>query len=68
MTQTEMPSSAMQAAAGQHRWPRWIEDIERLLPIRSQFILSGSIRDVVLTPLCIGAGPRTVHLVFLGFP
>lgn len=32
------------------RWPRWIEDIARLLPIRSQFILSGNIRDVFLTP------------------
>lgn len=29
-------------------WPRWIEDLRRLLPIRSQFILSGNIRDVFL--------------------
>lgn len=25
--------------------PRWIQDLERLLPIRSQFVVSGSIRD-----------------------
>jgi energy-coupling factor transporter ATP-binding protein EcfA2 len=31
-------------------WPRWINDIERLLSIRSQFILTGSVRDVFLTP------------------
>lgn len=31
-------------------WPRWVTDIERLLPIRSQFILSGNVRDVFLTP------------------
>jgi ATP-dependent Clp protease ATP-binding subunit ClpB len=31
-------------------WPRWIADVERLLPIRSQFILTGNIRDVFLTP------------------
>jgi ATP-dependent Clp protease ATP-binding subunit ClpB len=31
-------------------WPRWINDIDRLLPIRSQFILTGSVRDVFLTP------------------
>jgi len=35
-------------------WPRWINDIERLLPIRSQLILTGNIRDVFLTPS--GAG------------
>lgn len=31
-------------------WPRWVGDIERLLPIRSQFILTGNVRDVFLTP------------------
>ena len=36
-------------------WPRWINDIERLLPIRSQFILTGNIRDVFLTPSAEGA-------------
>jgi len=31
--------------------PRWIRDLERLLPIRSQFVISGNIRDHFLTPL-----------------
>jgi ATP-dependent Clp protease ATP-binding subunit ClpB len=30
--------------------PRWLTDIVRLLPIRSQFLLSGNIRDYVVTP------------------
>jgi hypothetical protein len=28
--------------------PKWLSDIERLLPVRSQFVLSGAIRDLVL--------------------
>ena len=31
--------------------PRWIQDLERLLPIRSQFVVSGNIRDSFLTPM-----------------
>ncbi|MDR2689153.1 MAG: AAA family ATPase [Azoarcus sp.] len=31
--------------------PRWTRDLERLLPIRSQFIISGNIRDHFLTPV-----------------
>ncbi|GAB1391931.1 AAA family ATPase [Rhodocyclaceae bacterium] len=31
--------------------PRWLRDFERLLPIRSQFIVSGNIRDTVLAPV-----------------
>ncbi len=31
--------------------PRWIGDLERLLPIRSQFVIAGNIRDHFLTPL-----------------
>ena len=31
--------------------PRWISDLERLLLIRSQFVLSGNIRDSFLTPM-----------------
>jgi hypothetical protein len=31
-------------------WPRWISDIDRLLSIRSQFVLTGNVRDVFLTP------------------
>ena len=34
--------------------PRWIRELERLLPIRSQFVLSGNIRDSFLTPLAAG--------------
>ncbi len=33
---------------------RWQADLERLLPIRSQYILSGSIRDSFLAPLPSG--------------
>jgi ATP-dependent Clp protease ATP-binding subunit ClpB len=31
--------------------PRWITDLTRLLPIRSQFVLAGNIRDSFLTPV-----------------
>jgi hypothetical protein len=31
--------------------PRWIEDLVRFLPIRSQFVIAGNIRDTFLTPL-----------------
>lgn len=31
--------------------PRWLKDLERLLPIRSQYIVSGNIRDSLLMPL-----------------
>lgn len=37
--------------------PRWARDLLRLLPIRSQFIISGNIRDHFLTPL--GQGRMT---------
>jgi len=30
--------------------PRWIRDLARLLPIRSQFVVAGNIRDSFLTP------------------
>jgi energy-coupling factor transporter ATP-binding protein EcfA2 len=30
--------------------PRWITDLKRLLPIRSQFVVAGNIRDSFLTP------------------
>ncbi|MBL8471515.1 MAG: ATP-dependent Clp protease ATP-binding subunit [Rhodocyclaceae bacterium] len=40
--------------------PRWMRDIERLLPIRSQFVLSGNIRDSFLTQLA--GGPALVPL------
>ena len=31
--------------------PRWATDLTRLLPIRSQFVLAGNIRDSFLTPV-----------------
>ncbi len=31
--------------------PRWLADLARLTPIRSQFVLAGNIRDSVLTPV-----------------
>jgi hypothetical protein len=41
--------------------PRWLADLERLLPIRSQFVVSGSIRDDFLTQL--GDGPVLAPLL-----
>lgn len=38
-----------------HPAPRWLLDLERLLPIRAQFVISGSIRDHFVTPLATGA-------------
>ncbi len=35
--------------------PRWVRDLERLLPIRSQFIVAGNIRDHFLAPLDDGS-------------
>ena len=34
--------------------PRWLKDLERLLSIRSQFVVSGNIRDSLLLPLAQG--------------
>lgn len=41
--------------------PRWLADFDRLLPIRSQFVVSGDIRDSFLTPL--PSGPALVPLL-----
>lgn len=35
--------------------PRWILDLDRLLPIRAQFVVSGNIRDHFLAPLGNGS-------------
>ena len=35
--------------------PRWLSDLQRLLPIRSQFVVSGNIRDRFLTTIAGGA-------------
>ncbi len=42
-------------------WPRWIDEIGRLLPIRSQFVIYGSVRDVFLAP--VSAEPRLASLI-----
>lgn len=49
MSDSEKNDKNTTAGAAQ-KWPRWISDIERLLPIRSQFILTSNVRDVFLTP------------------
>jgi hypothetical protein len=41
--------------------PRWIADLDRLLPIRSQYVVSGSIHDNFLAPLA--SGPALVPLI-----
>jgi ATP-dependent Clp protease ATP-binding subunit ClpB len=41
--------------------PRWLADLQRLLTIRSQFIVSGHIRDTFLAPL--PSGPALSPLV-----
>jgi ATP-dependent Clp protease ATP-binding subunit ClpA len=40
--------------------PRWLQDVQRLLPIRSQFVLSGNIRDSFISP--VGTGNALVPL------
>ncbi len=54
------PTDLSPTAAPTFTAPRWIRDCERLLPIRSQFVISGNIRDSFLTPL--PAGPALVPL------
>src|SRR5690349_7671151 len=39
-------------------WPIWIAELVRLLPIRSQFVLSGNIRDWFLIPDRDNSGPQ----------
>jgi energy-coupling factor transporter ATP-binding protein EcfA2 len=41
----------MTSLASPELTPRWLRDLERLLPIRSQFVVAGNIRDHFLTPL-----------------
>jgi hypothetical protein len=41
--------------------PRWLADLERLLPIRSQFVVAGAIRDRFLAELA--SGPALVPLL-----
>ncbi|BBB69737.1 chaperone [Undibacterium sp. YM2] len=39
---------------------RWLQDLQRLLPIRSQYVVSGSIRDSFLLPLDAASGSATL--------
>jgi hypothetical protein len=43
--------------------PRWLRDLDRLLPIRSQFVVSGNIRDSVLSPAGTNGGWLQVPLL-----
>ena len=46
--------------------PRWLRDFERFLPLKSQFVLSGNIRDFQLSPAGDGTvvpQPLVPHLV-----
>ncbi|MFO1414847.1 MAG: AAA family ATPase [Burkholderiales bacterium] len=51
---SEPPSGAARSAPVRDVTPRWVRDLARLLPIRSQFVLAGNIRDSFLTPLDAG--------------
>lgn len=42
--------------------PKWLSDIHRLLPVRSQFVLSGEIRDLALVPSASGPAPVSLLL------
>jgi ATP-dependent Clp protease ATP-binding subunit ClpB len=45
------PTAGASAVPAPDATPRWIRDLSRLLPIRSQFVLAGNIRDSFLTPV-----------------
>lgn len=38
--------------------PRWLRDLERFLPLKSQFVLSGNVRDLQLTTMSTEAIPQ----------
>lgn len=48
MSESGKTSPQLKTDAAQ--WPRWLEEITRLLSIRSQIAVSGNIRDVYLVP------------------
>ena len=57
-------SNSPAAAAGFAESPRWLRDFRRFLPLKSQFVLSGNVRDHQLTPSGAGvvAHPLGAHL------
>ena len=44
--------------------PRWIKDVFRFLPVKSQFLLSGNVRDRYPFPLADGNSPVTPSDLF----
>ncbi len=65
---TAAPGATPQAGPGKKLvakpgLPRWLADLERLLPIRSQFVVSGSIRDNFLASLASSGATALVPLV-----
>ena len=48
-----------------HQQPRWLRDLLRFLPLKSQFVLSGNVRDFQLAevaPDVVAAQPLTAVL------
>jgi len=52
---SQVPPAAAPAAPTAPALPRWLAEVDRLLPIRAQFAVSGNIRDSFLVPLASGA-------------
>ena len=47
--------------------PRWIKEVFRFLPVKSQYVLSGNIRDRYPFPLSTGEDTRYVPYTFLQY-
>ncbi len=43
------------SAVDQYERPRWIRDLSRFLPLKSQFVLSGNVRDLQLSEVAAGS-------------
>jgi ATP-dependent Clp protease ATP-binding subunit ClpB len=43
--------------------PRWVRELKHMLPVRSQFVLSGNIRDNFLIPVDGQSTPAVISLV-----
>jgi len=50
MTPVQMPIEKTSSTVKVPTWPQWISEIKRSLTARPQFVLSGNIRDIYLTP------------------
>ena len=54
MSTTEAPvQEAVSGAAAEaaEQWPHWVVEFDRLISVRPQFVISGNIRDIYLTPI-----------------